>query len=132
MNFGWLKRFMPRGLYGRAALILILPIVTVQLVVSITFIQRHFEGVTRQMTRTVAMEIAYLVEIVEAAPTLAAAQAEVNALVRPLSLDVRLPSETAPQADSRGFLDLSGRAITATIHDGVPGVTGIALLEEEK
>ena len=132
MNFGWLKRFMPRGLYGRAALILLLPILTVQLVVSITFIQRHFEGVTRQMTRSVAMEIAYLVEIVEAAPTLAAAQAEVGTLIRPLSLDVRLPSETAPQADSRGFLDLSGRAIIATMHEGVPGVTGVALLDDEK
>jgi two-component system, OmpR family, osmolarity sensor histidine kinase EnvZ len=46
-----LKSFLPRGLYGRAALILIVPIVTIQLVVSLAFIQRHFEGVTRQMTR---------------------------------------------------------------------------------
>ncbi len=50
MLFQWLKRYMPRGLYGRAALILILPVVTLQLVVSVVFIQRHFEGVTRQMT----------------------------------------------------------------------------------
>ena len=33
---------MPRGLYGRAALILILPVVFLQLVVSVVFIQRHF------------------------------------------------------------------------------------------
>ena len=45
MNFGWLKQIMPRGLYGRAALILIVPIVTIQLVVSVVFIQRHFERV---------------------------------------------------------------------------------------
>ena len=57
MDFGWLKRMMPRGLYGRAALILIVPVVTIQLVVSVTFIQRHFEGVTRQMTRSVASEV---------------------------------------------------------------------------
>ena len=55
MFFQWLKRYMPRGLYGRAALILILPVVTVQLIVSYVFIQRHFEGVTVQMTRTVAL-----------------------------------------------------------------------------
>ena len=35
MFFDWLKRFSPRGLYGRAALILILPVVTLQLVVSV-------------------------------------------------------------------------------------------------
>ncbi len=54
------KRFLPRSLYGRAALILIVPIVTIQLVVSMAFIQRHFEGVTRQMTQGVAQELAFI------------------------------------------------------------------------
>ena len=49
---GWdlIKQALPRGLYGRAALILIVPIVTLQLVVSVGFLQRHFEGVTGQLT----------------------------------------------------------------------------------
>ena len=38
MYFDWLKRYMPRGIYGRAALILILPVVALQLVVFIVFI----------------------------------------------------------------------------------------------
>ena len=42
MISAWIKRFLPRGLYGRAALILIVPIVTLQLVVSLAFLQRHF------------------------------------------------------------------------------------------
>ena len=57
MNFNWLKRYVPRGLYGRAALILIFPVVFLQLVVSFVFIQRHFEGVTDQMTRAAAREV---------------------------------------------------------------------------
>ena len=57
MSFQWLKRYMPRSLYGRAALILILPVVTVQLVVSVVFIKRHFEGVTEQMTHVTALEL---------------------------------------------------------------------------
>ncbi|MEO0750957.1 MAG: two-component sensor histidine kinase, partial [Pseudomonadota bacterium] len=44
MFFAWLKRYLPRGLYGRAALILLLPVVVVQVVVAIVFVQRHFEG----------------------------------------------------------------------------------------
>ena len=40
MKFGFLKWWMPRTLYGRAALILILPVITVQLVVSVVFIRR--------------------------------------------------------------------------------------------
>ena len=50
-DFNWLKRLMPGGLYGRAALILVLPVVVVTLVVSVMFLQRHFEDVTRQMTQ---------------------------------------------------------------------------------
>ena len=57
MFFRWLKRYMPRSLYGRAALILVLPVVTLQLVVSVVFIQRHFEGVSAQMSREVARAV---------------------------------------------------------------------------
>ena len=57
MFFGWLKHYMPRSLYGRAALILIVPIVGLQLIVSIIFIQRHFDDVTTQMTRSMAIEL---------------------------------------------------------------------------
>src|SRR6056297_729830 len=57
MSLRWLKPYMPRGLFGRATLILLLPVITLLLVVSIVFSQRHFEGVTQQMTETVAREI---------------------------------------------------------------------------
>ncbi|MEP5728542.1 MAG: ATP-binding protein [Sulfitobacter sp.] len=57
MFFVWLKRYLPRGLYGRAALILLLPVVIIQLVVTVIFAQRHFEGVTLQMTGAVLREL---------------------------------------------------------------------------
>lgn len=61
------KRVLPRGLYGRAALILILPVLVVQLVVSVAFLQRHFEGVTLQMTRNIVLEMRLLIEETAAA-----------------------------------------------------------------
>ncbi|MDC1223584.1 two-component sensor histidine kinase, partial [Ascidiaceihabitans sp.] len=57
MIFNWLKHYMPRSLYGRAAMILLLPVVVLQLVVTVVFMQRHFEGVTMQMSTTVAREV---------------------------------------------------------------------------
>ena len=54
------KRYLPSGLYGRVALILVLPVVLLWLVVSIVFIQRHFEGVTEQMSRAVISELSLL------------------------------------------------------------------------
>jgi two-component system osmolarity sensor histidine kinase EnvZ len=57
--FSWIKQYMPKRLYWRAALILILPVVLIQLLVSFVFIQRHFEGVTEQLTRGLTQELGY-------------------------------------------------------------------------
>jgi two-component system osmolarity sensor histidine kinase EnvZ len=62
MNFAWLKRYVPRGIYGRAALILLVPILTLQIAVSVIFIQRHFEDVTQQMTRSLALDLRFMLE----------------------------------------------------------------------
>ncbi|MEL6533567.1 MAG: two-component sensor histidine kinase, partial [Pseudomonadota bacterium] len=59
---GRFKHWLPRGLYGRAALILIVPVVGLQLVVSAAFLQRHLEGVTEQMTRSIALDVGLLVD----------------------------------------------------------------------
>ena len=45
-----LKDWMPRSLYWRATLILLVPVMTILLVVTIVFFQRFYEDVTRQMT----------------------------------------------------------------------------------
>ena len=76
MSFEMLKHYMPRGIYGRAALILLLPVVILQLVVTVIFAQRHFEGVTHQMTDTVLRELALVLDVTNAAPTAAQAQLE--------------------------------------------------------
>ena len=74
MVFGWLKNYMPRGIYARAALILILPVILLQLLVSVVFIQRHFDGVTRLMTSAVTIELRFRIETAKAAPDLQAAR----------------------------------------------------------
>ena len=56
MKFGWLKHYMPRGLYGRAALILAVPVVVLQLVVSVAFIQNHLEDINGLLTAQNALQ----------------------------------------------------------------------------
>jgi two-component system osmolarity sensor histidine kinase EnvZ len=131
MKPGWIKRTLPRSLYGRAALILLLPVLTLQLVVSVVFIQRHFEGVTRQMTRNVAGELTYLVQEVEAAPDAAAARGRIAGLARALDMEVTLPSD-GPLSDDRPFYDLSGRTVTAVLHQALPGMRGVDLAADSR
>lgn len=131
MTFRWMKAYIPRSLYGRAALILLVPIVTIQLVLSITFIQRLYEDVTEQMTQNVLIEVSYLVRQIEEAPDPEAAQRIVAELADPLAVAVRLPAN-GPEGDSRLFFDLSGRVVIETLRDGIPGIAGIDLASDDK
>ena len=118
--FRSLKYLMPRSLYGRAALILVVPIVTIQIVVSVTFIQRHFESVTEQMTQSVALELKLLRDELNGAVTVADARARLKPLAKVLDLKLDLPSSKAVPGDAREFLDWSGRTVIATIRKSFP------------
>lgn len=124
------KSFLPRGLYGRAALILIVPIVTIQLVVSVTFIQRHFERVTEQLTGGVAAELRLLLALANQAATVEEARNQLLRTAGPLQVVVALPAQdAAPAADRTELLDLSGRVVIRTLRDLFPRLAPVDLVE---
>ena len=59
------KRFLPRSLFGRAVMILIVPIAILQVIVALVFIERHWNGVTRQLATEFASEINFVAGLVE-------------------------------------------------------------------
>lgn len=121
----WLKQILPRGLYGRAILILLVPIITLQLVISVAFLQRHFDKVTQQMTRSVAISIAYLLEELSNAPDQAALQAVAEKLGQELGFIVHIPAGAVTEA--RIFYDLSGKSVIHTVDEVLPSVQAIDL-----
>ncbi len=127
MTFAWLKRSIPRTLYGRAALILLLPVLTLQVVASIVFIQRLFEDVTEQMTANVALELRYLAGIVEDAPDAEAAREALAPVAEALGVTARLPDPTPIGGTARDPFDLSGRLVIRTLASEVPGFLGVDL-----
>jgi len=122
----WLKRKLPYGLYGRAAMILILPVVVLQLVVSVVFLQRHFEGATRQMTMSMTYEISYLAALADAATDPSGALAEVQAVATPLGFKMALPVP-AEAGTKRAFWDLSGRAMATVLREQIASLTLVDL-----
>ncbi len=131
MNFEWLKHVMPRGLYGRAALILFLPVVVVTIVVTVMFLQRHFEDVTRQMTTGMTREIALVAARIDEAPDIAEARIAAQREAVPLGLELSLPA-TGPGRDWRGVVDLSGRVVIAELHQRVAQVAGVDLSQRRE
>ena len=121
------KSFLPRGLYGRAALILIVPVATLVLVVSVVFVQRHYESVARQMTRALVAELALLSSVVEA--EVGRGADPLGALregARHLGFEV-VPVPEAPEADLRAVTDFSGRAAIGVLRAELEGLRAVEL-----
>lgn len=122
---------MPRGIYGRAALILILPVVTLQLVVSVVFIQRHFEDVTEQMTRSASYEIQHLWRLSNRADTPEAALAETVELADALRYELSFVApDMVPEVDQRRWYDFSGIVIRRTFDRFAPEVYRLMLPDD--
>ena len=60
----WFKRMLPRSLFGRALLILILPLVLAQSIATWIFYDRHWETVARRLSTSVAADIALTLDTV--------------------------------------------------------------------
>jgi two-component system, OmpR family, osmolarity sensor histidine kinase EnvZ len=128
-----LQRILPRGLYGRAALILIVPIVAIQLVFSTEFIQRFYEDVTGQMTQGVAIDLRFLMSEVEESASIEAARDRVVPLATKLQIELTLPAEAdTPTQDRRARIDLSGNTIIDTLHDQLPALSAVDLTGENR
>ena len=59
---------MPKGLYARALLIIIAPMVVLQSVVAYMFMERHYNLVTQRLSAGVVQDIATLIEVYKVFP----------------------------------------------------------------
>lgn len=131
MSLQWIKNYLPRGIYGRAALILVLPVIFLQLLVSVVFIQRHFDGVTELMTNAVNIELRFLINTVNDAPDLATAQNDLAAIARPLRIETALPANPG-NADIKPWIDLTGQMVIDTIRNRIRETETISLEDRRR
>lgn len=62
---GWLRTIAPRGLFGRSLLIIVLPVVVLQAVVTYLLFDRQWTTVTQRISRGVAAQVALFVQSYE-------------------------------------------------------------------
>jgi two-component system osmolarity sensor histidine kinase EnvZ len=121
MSFLWLKQYFPRGIYARAALILLLPVVVVQLVVSVVFVQRHFEGVTEQMADTVIRELRMVL-----------AADPVADVAGPLEMRIAVVDTAAlSDPDRRLWYDFSGLVVIKHLSTMLPQIAVVDLYDSD-
>ena len=125
----FLKAPMPRSLYGRATLILLVPVLTILSVVSIVFIQRLYEDVTREMTRGVADEVALVMSRIEVSPSRETAMSNAQEVGLALGIGVSFGGDSI--VDTREWIDLSGITVARTLRAELPGLQAIDLTDTD-
>ena len=64
----FLHQHLPRGLFIRSVLIIIMPMLLLQMVVVFVFMERHWQLVTRRLSEALTRDIASIIELVETFP----------------------------------------------------------------
>ncbi|MBL7406233.1 two-component sensor histidine kinase, partial [Escherichia coli] len=59
---------LPKGLYARSLIIIIAPVVLLQSVIAYTFMERHWQLVTKRLSAAVTADVAALIDIYESYP----------------------------------------------------------------
>jgi two-component system osmolarity sensor histidine kinase EnvZ len=108
----WLNSVMPKGLYARALLIIIAPMVILQSVVAFVFMERHWNVVTQRLSASVVQDIAALIDIYRGYPQ-DADQAQIRRIAQQrLGLVVDfLPLSEMPPPGPKPFFSLLDQAL---------------------
>ncbi len=109
----WFKAMMPKGLYARALLIIIAPMVILQSVVAFVFMERHWNLVTQNLSAAVVQDIAALVEIYRNYPQDTDQTTLKRIAQRRLGLSVDfLPLSDMPPPGPKPFFSLLDQALS--------------------
>jgi two-component system osmolarity sensor histidine kinase EnvZ len=106
----WLRRRLPTGIYARTLLIFILPMIILQAVVTIVFMERHWQMVTQRLSMATTRDIAAIIDIIQTYPQ-DADYSEVTQMARQkldLSISIEPKGELPPPREKPFFSILDG------------------------
>lgn len=85
-----LRDFLPRGLYWRTALIIIVPAALFQLIITLVFLDDHWRFTSKRLSQAVAADVSLLLQMYEAEPTPENFERVQRHARAPLRLDITL------------------------------------------
>ncbi|MDJ0931561.1 ATP-binding protein [Breoghania sp.] len=112
----WLRRHMPKGLFPRTILIIVLPMLLLQSFIAYLFMEKHWETVTQRLSQAVVGEIAATISVIEAYPQ----DANFETITQIANQDMRLsisvlPPAPLPSPRPKPFFSLLDRALSEEI-----------------
>jgi two-component system osmolarity sensor histidine kinase EnvZ len=117
---GWIlsqiANVMPKGLYARALIIIITPIVLLEGVVAFVFMERHWQSVTRRLSEATARDIAAVIELYKVDNRADDYRRLIDIARDNLDLSMQvLPATDLPTAQPKPFFALLDRTLSNEI-----------------
>jgi len=107
---------LPKGLYARSLIIIIAPVVLLQSVIAYTFMERHWQLVTRRLSAAVTADVAALIDVYESYPQDKDAETLTRIAGTRLNLDLDiLKGATLPPAGPRPFFSILDEVLSDEI-----------------
>ncbi len=127
MKYLKLKKYLPRSFFGRALLIIILPIILLEAIIGFAFIQRYFEQVTTQLAKSTVLQINYVLDLYENTPS-----DKKKAFLNDIEEKFELKLTIVEQKGDGEFVkkhpyDFSGITLINILKDDVPNIKHIDL-----
>lgn len=85
-----LRDILPKGLYWRTLLIIVAPAALLQLIITLVFLDDHWQATSKRMSQGVAADVALIIQLYERNPTPENLDDLQALAMRPLRLDVEL------------------------------------------
>jgi two-component system, OmpR family, osmolarity sensor histidine kinase EnvZ len=136
-ELGFIKRLMPRTLFARSLLIVVLPTIFLQVLVTYIFYERHWNNVARRLAQGVSGEVAAVISLTDRFPGESAKDSIIGIARNQMRLTLSFDNDTTlfsgdtPPANY-GFLEqhlarelrnsLPGRAFTLKINNRLDSV----------
>ena len=115
-----IARYMPKGLYPRALVIVIAPVVLLQSVIAYVFMERHWQTVTQRLSSAVSADIAMLIDVYESYPQDADTTTLSRIAAERLGMDLDIiPDSDLPAPGPRPFFSLLDNALSTELSQQV-------------
>jgi two-component system, OmpR family, osmolarity sensor histidine kinase EnvZ len=112
----FIYRRMPKGLYARALLIVIVPMILLQSLIAFVFMERHWQTVTQRLSTAVVRDISAIIDMVETYPTPEGAAEIIRVAQDRLALKIDLlPPAPLPPATRKPFFSVLDQVLSEEI-----------------
>lgn len=109
-------RYMPKRLYARSLIIVIAPMILLQSVITLVFMERHWQTVTQRLSQAVTRDIAAVIDMIETYPR----EEDYSEIIRiaqerlALKVDI-LPPDPLPAPGTKPFFSILDQALSQEI-----------------